>query len=687
MKHQPTEPPRPSAEAFVIPDRESFLRALNLDLPALADVKEALEQAKIQEAGRAYVQHFRTCDLSSPLLTEWDSLERDPSHENAIAEDCLRGRLYDGYNYYDIPEEGIDWYDCPLFCLPRFPIFPSLTASWHHKQDERYLRFVIDHASEYMNAYPIEYFEGKHSSQGYRNHYLVGPPTWWCLCPNRLEAWSSALALLRTSPLVTDEEILLSLHRMLQEIRYFITQMPFWVGRRHNVAAFTIRVFGILSRVFQDFTESARWRQLDAEWLAEYIDEGFYPDGLFKELTLGYTSSVTAQTSRIAAVLFDESPIQQRREQLAAMVAAMVGLTKPTGPVPSFGDGPGRTLGVVWCPQLVARLEEPWLEEISDAIQEIMPFVPSGNPSRDIRPEEWPDFSKSSPPFTEWPPAGEAAWGGYYAMRSDWSADARYLMVDGGPWGTTHRHMDKLSFELAAYGADFITDPGNTQYANNEPDARISMLNAGFMHNTITVDGVDEFVRDVSEFATDKPLSNRWEVGKNHVVFSGTFDFRPHKDVQWERRILFVDRDYWLLQDVLTGEADEIEVEQNFQFERNIELLLRGEQAIAKAPNQARLVVVPLDEILAAAVVTGEEMDRCTWSTQSSTAQKPRPFGHGRGWISRVTKNIQPAPALVRSGRVTLPCTLTLALVPVSPAEEEADLSSVSQQALTEFFK
>ncbi|MDA0837626.1 MAG: heparinase II/III-family protein, partial [Planctomycetota bacterium] len=274
-----------------------------------------------------------------------------------------------------------------------------------------------------------------------------------------------------------------------------------------------------------------------------------------------------------------------------------------------------------------------------------------------------------------------------YAMRSDWSADARYLMVDGGPWGTTHRHMDKLSFELAAYGADFITDPGNTQYANNEPDARISMLNAGFMHNTITVDGVDEFVRDVSEFATDKPLSNRWEVGKNHVVFSGTFDFRPHKDVQWERRILFVDRDYWLLQDVLTGEADEIEVEQNFQFERNIELLLRGEQAIAKAPNQARLVVVPLDEILAAAVVTGEEMDRCTWSTQSSTAQKPRPFGHGRGWISRVTKNIQPAPALVRSGRVTLPCTLTLALVPVSPAEEEADLSSVSQQALTEFFK
>ncbi|MDP6355949.1 MAG: heparinase II/III family protein, partial [Planctomycetota bacterium] len=472
-----SEPPRPPAEAFVIPGRETFLKALDLDLPELADVKAALETGDVAEAGSAYVRHFRTCDLSSTLLTDWDSLPQDPSYENPIAEDCLRGRLYDGYNYYDIPQEGIDWYDCPLFCLPRFPIFPALVASWHHKQDDRYPRFVIDHALEYMAAYSIQDFAGKHSNEGYRNHYLVGPPTWWCLCPNRLEAWSSALALLRRSPSVTDEEILLSLHRMLQEIRYFITQVPFWLGRRHNVASFTIRVFGILTRVFQDFSEAARWREMDAEWLAEYIDGGFYPDGLFKELTLGYSSSVTAQTSRIASDLFGEPPIQERSGQLAAMVGAMVGLAKPTGPVPSFGDGPGRTLGIVWCEELVKQIGVPWLSEISDAVQSIKPPVGPGLPPRNIGPEEWPDFSLTSPPFTEWPPAGEPAWGGYYAMRSDWSADARYLMVDGGPWGTTHRHMDKLSFELAAYGADFITDPGNTQYANNEPDARISMLN------------------------------------------------------------------------------------------------------------------------------------------------------------------------------------------------------------------
>ena len=678
---QPNEPPRPSAEEFVIPDREGFLRTLALERPALADVKVALDRGDVAGAGGAFAQHFRTRDLSSPLLTDWDSVPRAPSFTDPIAEDCLNGRLYDGYNYYDIPAEGIDWFDCPLFCLPRFPIFPSLVASWHHRQEARYLRFVIDHAQEYLDAYPITWLAGKHSNEGYRNHYLVGPPTWWCLCPNRLEQWSTAFAALRRSPLVTDEELLDGLHRMLQEIRYFLTQIPYWVGKRHNVASYTIRVMGILCRVFGDFAESTEWRARDAQWLAEYIDDGFYPDGLYKELTLGYSSSVTAQTSRIAAVLFDEFPIRQRRGQLAAMVGAMVGLAKPTGPVPSFGDGPGRPLALIWCRDLVEQLGERWLSAISDAVDAVSSSEPQGAPRRDQLPRGWPDFGTTPPPFLEWPPPGAAAWGGYYSMRSDWSADARYLMIDGGPWGTTHQHMDRLSFELVAHGADFITDPGNTQYANNEPDARLSTLHAGFLHNTLTVDGVDESIGDMAECSTDTPLENRWETGERHVLFAGTHDFQPEKRVQWERRILFVNREYWLLQDALTGDEDEVEVEQSFQFERDISLEFEGGKAVAEAPNGARLVVVPYDDRLASVVVAGEETDRLTRSTQYGATRGPQPFGHGRGWISRVTKKIEPAPALVRTGRVKLPCTLTLTLVPFPPGERETPLPEIGQRA------
>ena len=666
------EPRRPSGGEFLIPDRVTFLRALDLTKPALAPVRDALDAGDVAEAGRRFAAHFRRRDMSSPLLPDWSRVPRDPAHRNKIAEDCLRGRLVDGYNVYDVPQTGIDWVNAPLFCLPRFPIFPALTEAWHHTQDARYLRFIVDHTFQYMRAYPIEEFAGRHSNEGYRNHYLVGPPTWWCLEPNRLDAWSTALACIRSSPLITDEEILASLHRMLQEIRHFLTQVPFWLDQQHNVAGYFILVFGILARVFEDFTESARWLEDDARWLARYVEEGFYEDGFYKELTLGYSSSVVAGVSRIASVLSGRPEFAHARERLGRALTAMVGLVQPGGDIPSFGDFPGRPLAAVLYRPLVERLGLPWLEallrtEHRDPAEE----VDYGT----APPPAWlkgtPDAPGPEPPFRTWPPTGSDAWGGYYAMRSDWSRQARYLMVDGGPWGVTHQHMDRLSFVLWAHGASFLTDPVNTLYANNEPGARLSTLHAGFLHNTITVDGVDECVRSESEWATDRPLDNTWQGGDGWVLFAGRYDFSHHRDVQWERRILFVDGSYWLLQDVLTGGERGVAVEQNFQFEPDIRVELQGPSALAAAPSGARLLVQALRTPLAPQLVAGEEASHATYSTQYGVCGGPRQFGHGRGWVSRWTNHITPAPALTYGGRVELPCVITLLLAPLAPGEPD----------------
>ena len=89
---------------------------------------------------------------------------------------------------------------------------------------------------------------------------------------------------------------------------------------------------------------------------------------------------------------------------------------------------------------------------------------------------------------------------------------------------------------------------------------------AGFLHNTITVDGVDEFMGCYSvdcgpiPWEIRTPLQNRWEHGENYSLFAGDYSFAPLKPVKWERRVLFVDKTYWLLQDVLTGELPKAEV-------------------------------------------------------------------------------------------------------------------------------
>ncbi len=657
-------PPIVKAAEFLIPERETLLHALDLDLPALREVKEALAADDVKRAATAYIQVFRTKKLHSPLFRDWAQTKRDPARGHKIATGCLEGHLIDGYNVYDVPASGIDWYKAPLFCLPRFPIFPYLLEAAWHTADPRYVRFIIDHSLEYMNAYPIADFAGKNGTMGYVDHYTVGPPTWWCLLPNRLEQWAHALALVRSWDVVTDEELLQILQRMVQEIRFLMTQVQHWVNRRHNVAGFMIRVIAILGDLLSEFAESRDWLARDLGWFVEYVQDAIYPDGLFKELTLGYSSSLVSQTLRALHALSDQVPAAEYRDRSIEMTTAMIGLAKPTGRVPSFGDAFGRALTTVLYGPGISLLHEPWL----DALLAVTGGDEAEHPA-------WMKATASQPgpepPFLTWPRPGQEVWGGYYAMRSDWSKLASYLMIDGGPWGTTHQHCDRLSFVLTAYGADFITDPCNTLYANNEPGAFISMCNAGFMHNTVTVDGVDEFIRDDTSWQVDKPLDNLWREQEDAVFFAGSFDFRPVKPVRWERRILFAGREYWLLQDVIAGDQDAAAIEQNFQFEEDIEITFDGSITVAAAPNGARLVIKPLGGELTPRLSIGEREPRLTWSTQYQPYPgQPTEFAHGRGWIARVTKSIIPAPAVTYSVQAELPAVLTLAIVPLAPGEE-----------------
>lgn len=682
MAAVPSAPPRPTAEAFVIPDRAEFLRSLDLSRPELRPVREALDRGDVDAAGRAYIAHFRTRDMKSPLLTDWPATPRKADFHNAIADDCLRGRIADGYNVYDAPAGGIDWYDCPLFCLPRFPIFPHLLEAFHHAQDGRYLRFIVDHSLEYIRAYPIEGFAGKHSFEGQRGHYLVGPPTWWCLLPNRQDEWTSALAAIRSSPLVSDEELLTILHRMLQEIRYLMTQVPFWVEEAGNVVGFTVRVMGKITCVMGDFAEAAGWRDLNAQWLVRYLKDAFYPDGLFKELTMAYGSSCAEQTSQIAYVLRELPQVQAQRGHLREMLTSLVALATPTGRIPAYGDLYPMPLSEALYGPLVEWLDEPWMAaSLARAKRVDAGGAASRDPAALAARSSHEPAPTPAPPFLAWPRRGQEAWGGYYAMRSDWSPAARYMVIDGGPWGLAHQHMDKLSFDLTAFGADFIVDPCCTTYANNEPGARLSTLHAGFMHNTITVDGVDEFVTDEESLATSRPLDSVWIEAADHTLFAGSFDFAPLKRVRWQRRIVFVDGAYWLLQDVLTGEEPAANIEQNFQFDQGISVELSDAGAAATAGNGARLLIAPLDGGLTPEVHVAEEGRHATYSTQYAVYSKPGHLDHGRGWVARTTKSIIPAPAVTYSGRCNLPHIITMAIVPFAPGADIAEPPKIAKAA------
>ncbi len=652
-------PPKVKAEQFIVPTREDFLRALKLDTPELAAVKAALDRGDIEAAGKAYIAYFRAREIHPPVAPNWSAMKRNPDYNTSRAASCLAGHLWDGYSVYEVPETGIDWQKAPLSCLTRFPVMSPICYAAHHTRDAKYARFIVDHIKQYMGAYAVEEFVGK-DRHGWRGDYTPALPWHWCMIDMRLSKMAEAVALVRSFPEVTDEELLQILQRMYEETTWLRMYIKAMVDGRHNGGCSWMGTVLDVCAVLDDFAATDEWLQYNAQLLDQYIDQAFYPDGMCIELTTAYSLSVAHQTQRMAYAMREQAGFETAKPKLAAMVTCMTAFGKPTGRVPSFGD----------CYASYAT---------SAAYKPLLEYLDLLWAARMIKGEDG-----LAPPFLVWPQPDQEQWCGYYAMRSDWTKDAVFMMIDGGPWGTSHQHGDKLSFVVSAHGADLIIDPTPTRYHNNEPDRFLSRQNNGFLHNNITVDGVDEYMNCPRE--TKEPLENTWEHGEHYSLFAGSYSFAPVKAVEWQRRMLFADKSYWLLQDVISGEQEAADIEQNFQFEKDTEIEFRENMTVATAPNGARLVLMPLSGELKPQLTIGDKQPRTSYwpdgkPNQTLWGMEGDRKNHGRGWTGRWSRKLMPAPAVTYVGKLKLPAMITMALIPLKPEQSIDDLPGITARS------
>jgi len=657
------EADEPARDAYVIADTGAFLELLDFDRPELAPVRAALDRGDVAEAGKAYIAYFRRKPISSPLLTDWRAQRRNPAYDRARADAFLAGRLHDGYSAYEVPATGLNWRESPLSCSTRFPLIPPVRSAYHHTRDPKYARWCADHMLGFVKAWPMAEYLGHNSREGWTSHTVVARPWYWCMMPERMHELAETVTLLRDCPDITDEELLELLRRMLEEAGYCHQEIALWVVElKHNGGCSMIESQAMLCAVLEDFLPTRAYMAHDAEMAVSYLTEAFYPDGMCIEMTTAYSLECSRITQRFCHALCDQPAIAAHRERVEALVECLVGLSEPGGLMPSFGD--------LYASSLSHGVYGPALDWLN------LPWAQTLNSGQD----------GPLPPFLSWPPPGQEQWCGYYAMRSDWGTDARYLSIDCGPWGTTHVHGDRLSFVLDAYGQRFIIDPSSTRYASNEPGAFISVQRGSFLHNVLTVDGVDAFIEGSGiPLRGTEPLHNTWEQGEGYVLFGGTYSFQPVKAVNWERRVLFADGRYWLLQDVLTGEPAQTTVERNFQFEADIQVEFDGSRTIATAPNGARLVLVPLEDGSMPKLTIGDKTPGTTYFADGKpkTVQAVEDgveHKHGRGWTGRSSDRLMPAPAVTYVGQIALPATLTIAMVPLAPGQALDSVPEVTSQ-------
>ena len=542
---------------------------------------------------------------------------------------------------FPLPEK-LPWFNAPekLITLSRFPHFDYLTRAYSSTQDERYAAAMVRDMLDFVENVPLS------KSVDYHVQVDANLNPWnWVLLQWRVKRWIDVLAHLRDSPSLADEDYLRILLYMWDEVDWLV---PHKILGLHNGTLGNASTILYASLQYPEARQAAFWQADSTALLDGFLDTAFYPREFLIELTLGYSEGTLLMCSAMFEALPDSPAKNRISPKLEAIFDAHVGMMKPDRSIPRYGDH-----GIYDIRDRVLRkgdqlFDRPDFARIADQ-----------SDARE-RPDAYQSFPFESDPYYL---------SGYYAMRNGWDIDAQYLSMDAGPFGTNHQHADKLSITLSADGAAFIVDPGTSLYSSAEAGPRYDMR-FGFLHNVITIDGIDPNTGWDRHYAFDV-LENRWVTNSVYDFLEGTYEFRNNLlDAMWRRSVFFVKDDYWVILDTIYGEGEH-EVESNLQFMVGNEIKLDDDRAQALAPNGATLDVLQVlgTDIQPEILIGDTHFPGTTYLTQYPSFVDWQPGG--RGWVGSFGNHspldpvkTHPAPALLKSGKVKFPFKSVTVITP-----------------------
>ncbi len=624
---------------YIIETDEELIERLNLDLPEMAEVKAAADAGDTAAAIKAYADFLRSRPLDHIIIPDYG--ERNPDYRNKLADDAV-DLIISGYGTFQF-DDPIDWHHPGMVTVCRFPHFPRLSLAYYHTRDAKYAQAIARDITSFIEQWPWD--QARPVNAPWLKNSVIDPeanPWSPVIVEPRAFRWLDAMKSAREYEGFSDELLVAAFRRLVEDLEYVLPEIPKF-RTDHNFAFAMIKYGLFMSQILYEYDRAPEWfAEMSVCW-RKWMEDYYYPDGGSKELTLAYGSSVVEQTNAVMRALQNEEGLDDLVEIARRANVLTLGLVRPDRWMPAYGDLEVRAGSVPADAQDIFGLD--WAEYIASHGE-----------------------SGPEPPFTSYPPDGQECWTGYYAMRSDWGPDALFLFVDGGVGGSSHVHRDKLSIEVMAHGANFIIDPGTNIYHDTGPSVRYN-LKYGFLHNTITVDGVDQ--GPGPKHATE-PLDTVWETRDDYDLFEGEYNFEQRDlQVTHRRRVVFVKPHLWVITDTLEGEGSHL-VERNFQCAASTEIEVGDARVMLTAQNGARLVMFEREGTLASGVVTGDPVapDGAVPEGGSRTW-----VNGGRGWSGRYfdrayrpdRNSTAPAPALLQTCEIERPATFTTVLFPMAP--------------------
>jgi hypothetical protein len=532
-----------------------------LDLDTLPEVQTAFAATDIPAAKAALATHIR--QRRSP---QWLFDHRDRPTPTKKAEDfpkaLARERREFTFGFHGAPDfttqfgESIDWAANPTKgefkthlwneCLNRHFHFDELSQAYWETGDERFVRALTRDWIDWVEHNP------RPEDSGNSVQWPYGSYAWQTLTTAiRLEAsWPNAMYRCLDSSEFTDDLIVAMMGSVCDQAGHLVQ----WPTRNNWLTEECMGLYtaGVL---FPEFKEAAQWRRIAIARLYGQLTDEVYPDGAEIELAAGYGFWVLRnfislmERARVNG-LGHELP-DDLVERLEKMFEYPLSVSTPDGRAPGLNDSSNADVTGLLCTG----------HELFPQREDFL-FVASRG-EEGTRPEQ---ISTGLP------------WSGHYAMRTGWDADALYMLVDSGPYGSAHQHEDKLHFVLHAYGRQLILDPGNYSYDASRQRQYV-LTTPG--HNTVMVDGIGQHRRgNEATYCWPRPWEGEappdndtlWVSTDEFDVLRGTYrdgygrplspkthgTRRPESDeydvlhtATHTRRIIFLKPDYWVIADTM----------------------------------------------------------------------------------------------------------------------------------------
>jgi hypothetical protein len=506
---------------------EQLLAAVDLSRSQLSTVAKFVRSGQTRDALNALIAYYDKRPRPLPL-----PVSASPSR--ARADEIAAGRIphLSGFPPFMV-QPPYDWNADPFgdyettINLARQGWVSELVSAYETSGDRKYvdacvklLRDWIDRSTE------SQYLQGRAFSVSGRQ-YLWMPRSFNLNSAERLNVpWPQAFFALRNSAAWPNELKTAMLRQIYNQAEYVLATLDpgddrFVIGNRALVTVGTL---------FPEFRRSSRWRETAWQNLAEAARGQFAPDGAHVHLSPHY-QWVTLRSLTWPLLLQRQNGLPIEKSYLPELERGLNYLLSTSNPQ--------RGVPVLkWSSRTDLR---PLFVMAHDLFPQRGDFEFLATDGRSGTP---PRYLSS-----------EHRYAGHVAFRNGWTSSATYLLFDVGPMGRLP-HEDKLSYQLNAFGAYLVVDPGRHSYVMKPIDVYTASSEG---HSVVLVDGKGQDRESLGSGAAWRPQEDlgpllmrsggiEYASGRFHGPWKGGTS-RPL--VSHYRDVLFVDQTFFLVVDRL----------------------------------------------------------------------------------------------------------------------------------------